>query len=61
MRSERPAVARALAQLDQHPAEALRMQERDPAAMRAYESKGQVIRVAAGQKVRVRVQPITSE
>jgi hypothetical protein len=34
---------------------------RSPSAMRAYESKGQVARVAAGQKAQVRVQVIESE
>jgi hypothetical protein len=34
---------------------------RNPVAMRAYESKGQVVHVAAGQKAQVRVQVIESE
>jgi hypothetical protein len=34
---------------------------RNPAAMRAYESKGQVVHVSAGQKVQVTVPLIRSE
>lgn len=37
------------------------LEYRNPAAMRAYESKGQVVHVTAGQKAQVTLQPITSE
>ena len=37
------------------------LEYRNPAAMRAYESRGQVVHVAAGQKAQVTVQPIKSE
>jgi hypothetical protein len=37
------------------------LEYRNPAAMRAYESKGQVVHVAAGHKAQVKVQPIKSE
>jgi hypothetical protein len=37
------------------------LEYRNPSAMRAYESKGQVVHVAAGQKAEVRVRVIESE
>jgi hypothetical protein len=33
---------------------------RDAEAMRAYESRGQVVHLAAGQKVNVELQPVSS-
>jgi hypothetical protein len=37
------------------------LEYRNPTAMRAYESRGQVVHVASGQKVQVAVQPIKGE
>ncbi len=37
------------------------LEYRNPAAMRAYESKGQVVHVTPGQKLQVQLQPIKSE
>ncbi|HEX8896603.1 MAG TPA: hypothetical protein VF783_25035 [Terriglobales bacterium] len=38
-----------------------RLEYRNPVVLRTYESKGQVVHVAAGQKVQVTVQPIKGE
>ena len=37
------------------------LEYRNPAAVRAYESKGQVVHVTPGQKLQVQLQPIKSE
>ena len=37
------------------------LEYRNPAAMRAYETKGQVVHLTAGQKLQVQLHPIRSE